>query len=107
MNDRHTNFLWSLSVWLGALRLQTALVLSLPLMQRMRERLPALVMLTAVVLLLTACHTLPEKPCAVPSDPMMPALLQPLPPVSYLLQSQQSDETSRKKLTATSATSSP
>lgn len=98
---------WNRSAWLDALNPATQPGRSRLSMQRTRELLPVAVMLTAVVLLLTACHTLPEKPCAQLSDPMMPALLQPLPPVSYSLQSQQSDENSQKKLTATSATSKP
>jgi len=64
-------------------------------------------MLMLAVPLLSACHTLPEKPCPEPSNPTMPALLQQMPPVSYLLQSQQSDENSRKKLMGTSQTSKP
>ena len=64
-------------------------------------------MLMLVVLLLSGCHTLPVKPCDPLPPVTMPALLQPLPPVSYLLQSQQSDENSRKKLMGTLTTSKP
>ena len=64
-------------------------------------------MLLAVVMLLGGCHTLPTKPCPEHKLPTPPVLSQPLPPVSYLLQSQQSDENSRKKLTGTLMTSKP
>ena len=73
--------------------------------QRIAARLFFGVTLIALVLLLSACHTLPSRPCEMPPLPTPPALSQPMPPVSYLLQSQQSDENSQKKLTGTSMTS--
>lgn len=61
--------------------------------------------LMLVVLLSSGCQPLPVRPCPELSSPTMPALLQQMPPVSYLLQSQQSDENSQKKLMGTSQTS--
>lgn len=65
------------------------------------------VLLTAVVLLLSGCHTLPNKPCERPAPVTMPALSEPLPPVNYSISVQRDIETWEKRLRATSPTSKP
>lgn len=65
------------------------------------------VMLMGVVLLLSACRTLPSKPCEKPAPVMMPALSEPLPSVNYSLSAQQDIESWAKKLRAMSPTSKP
>ena len=64
-------------------------------------------LLTAVVLLLSGCHTPPIKPCERPAPVTMPALSEPLPPVNYSLSVQRNIEAWEKRLRATSATSKP
>jgi len=64
-------------------------------------------LLTAVVLLLSGCHTLPSKPCERPVQVTMPALSEPLPPVNYSISVQRDIETWEKRLRATSPTSKP
>lgn len=65
------------------------------------------VMLTLVVPLLSACHSLPVKPCAEPSIPMPPALSQPLPSQPYSSSAQRDAESWLKSLTDTLTTSKP
>jgi hypothetical protein len=64
-------------------------------------------MLLLVVWLLSACQTLPAVPCEAPKPITPPALSQVLPSQTYLKQSQQSDETSARKLTGMSPTFGP
>lgn len=65
------------------------------------------VLLTVVVLLLSGCHTQPNRPCEKPAPVTMPALSEPLPSVNYSLQAQENIEAWQKKLDATSPTSKP
>lgn len=65
------------------------------------------VLLTAVVLLLSACTTQPQQPCERLMPITLPALSEPLPSVNYSLQAQTNIETWQKKLGATSLTSKP
>lgn len=65
------------------------------------------VMLMALVLLLSACQTLPPKPCEKPAPATMPALSEPMPSVTYSLSAASDTRRWLKRVTDTSATSKP
>lgn len=75
--------------------------------QRLAARLFFGAMLMALVLHLSACHSLPNRPCEMPQLPMQPALSQPLPSVTYSKQVQSNTEAWAKRVTGTSTTSAP
>lgn len=64
-------------------------------------------LLTAVVLLLSGCHTQPSKPCERPAPVTVPALREPLPPQDYSISAGQRIKTWASELTVTSPTSKP
>ena len=77
-------------------------------MQSTREWPEALLsgaILILLVLLLSACGTTPKPLCEMPPPSPQPALTEPLPSESYLIQWQRLAETLRKKLTVTPMTS--
>jgi hypothetical protein len=59
------------------------------------------VMLMGLVLLLSACTTQPQQPCAMQPFPTQPALSEPLPLESYSEQWRKLAEAWQKKLTGT------
>lgn len=65
------------------------------------------VILMALVLLLSACTTLPPKPCEKPAPVIKPALQQPIPSESYSASLALQLTAWQKKLMATSVTSKP
>ena len=81
-------------------RLFTAKSLSsLPQVPRLLGKLLCVGMLMGVAALLSACPTLPTKPCETQALPSEPALSEPLPLVNYSLQAQSNTATWQKKLT--------
>lgn len=65
------------------------------------------VMLTGLVLLLSACQTPPPKPCEKPAPVTMPALSEPMPSATYSLSAASDTRRWLKRVTDTSATSKP
>ncbi len=65
------------------------------------------VMLLVLLMLAVGCASKPQMPCEPLPVTQPYVLTQPLPSVSYLQQSQLSDENSLKKLTGTLSTSKP
>ena len=75
--------------------------------QRIAVRLFFGATLLALVLLLSACHTLPSKPCEMPPLPTPPALSEPLPSQTYSSRVRSDIEAWEKRVTGTSMTSKP
>lgn len=63
--------------------------------------------LLALVMLLSACHTLPTTPCVEPKVPTQPALQQPLPKESYSASAQRDFNKWQQTLTDTPQMSKP
>jgi hypothetical protein len=68
-----------------------------------------ILMLCVVIamLLLVGCATQQQVPCEPLASPLGPALLTPLPPVSYSISAQRDIQTWQQRLTGTPATSKP
>lgn len=96
-----------LTGWLTSATSSVLTWLLQPKTVRLIALLLTVLLLTPLVLSLTACVHQPTQPSQPPEYPRKPALTEPLPSTTYSKAVQQKSADWQKRLTGTSATSAP